>query len=317
MPAPNAPITPEVARQAARWLMLLHEGRLDEAQRQACAHWRAAAPEHERAWQRVEQVQARLGVLPPALAMATLNRERRQALKKLLVLAALLPAGYLGYRQAPWPVWTADYRTAIGERRTLTLADGSRVELNTDSAIDVQFSAGQRLIRLLRGEILVDSGADSASPVHRPLRVASAQGLMQALGTRFDVRQFDGTTLLGVVEGTVRVTPRQGPEQLVEAGQTLRFGAGELGPLQALRADSLQWTQGQLVADDLPLGDFLRELGRYRAGWLRCDDNAARLRISGGFQLDNTDAILAALPATLPVQVVYRSRYWVSIRQRE
>ncbi|MGC4011288.1 MAG: FecR domain-containing protein [Pseudomonas sp.] len=312
----GAPIRPEVARQAAHWLMLMHGSELDSRQQQACHHWRAADPEHERAWQRVQRVQERLGVLPRELAMGTLNRDRRQAMKKLLVLAALLPAGYLGYRQQPWTRWTADYRTAVGERRHVRLVDGSQLDLNTDTRVDLDFNPQQRLIRLLRGEILIESGADSASPVHRPLRVATEQGLLQALGTRFRVRQLDGFTQLQVVQGKVLVRPRQGAERIVEAGQQVIFSALAVEPPRATRSDSLMWTQGQLVADNQPLGDFLRELGRYRNGWLRCDDEAARLRISGGFQLDNTDAILAALPATLPVNVTYRTRLWVSVSTR-
>lgn len=312
----GAPIRPEVARQAAHWLMRLHEGAADNGQQQACSRWRAADPEHERAWQRVQRVQERLGLLPRDLAMGTLNRERRQAMKKLLVLAALLPAGYLGYRQAPWTRWTADYQTAVGERQHLRLADGSLLDLNTDTAVDLDFSDEQRLIHLLRGEILVESGADSQSPTHRPLRVATEQGLLQALGTRFSVRQLDGLTQLQVLQGKVLVMPRQGDGQVVEAGSQVLFSEQVVEKPRPAQADSLLWTQGQLVADDMPLGDFLRELGRYRNGWLRCDSEAARLRISGGFQLDNTDAILAALPATLPVDVSYRTRYWISISKR-
>ena len=66
----------------------------------------------------------------------------------------------------------------------------------------------------------------------------------------------------------------------------------------------------------MPLAEFLGELGRYRHGWLRCRPEVARLLISGAFQLDNSERILAALPATLPVQVEYRTRYWVTVGAR-
>lgn len=82
----------------------------------------------------------------------------------------------------------ADYSAAIGQYRELTLADGTRVVLNTDSAIDVLFDASQRLIRLRRGEILVHTAPDNRVP-SRPLRVTTGEGQMQALGTRFTVRE--------------------------------------------------------------------------------------------------------------------------------
>lgn len=306
----QAPISRDVARQAAHWLVLMHEQSISVAQQQACARWRATDPEHERAWQRVQHVQQQLGGLPPTLAMGTLNRDRREALKALLVLATIAPAGYLGYRLGAEQGWMADYRTAIGARRQLTLADGSVVDLNTDSAIDVRFDAGQRLIRLVRGEVLISTGADAA---RRPLRVASEQGLMEPLGTRFSVRQLSGTTQLAVLQGQVRATPAQAAPQVVQAGQQVSFSASRFGPLRPASALATHWAQGELVVDSLPLEDFLHELTRYRPGWLHCDESAAALRISGCFQLDNSDAILAALPATLGVTVNYRTRYWVTV----
>jgi len=303
-------ISRDVARQAAHWLVLMHDQPLSAAQQLACTRWRAADPEHERAWQRVQHVQQQLGGLPPALAMGTLNRERRQALQALLVLGAMAPASYLGYRFGTGQGWMADYRTVIGERRQLTLADGSVVDLNTDSAIDVRFDAGQRLIRLVRGEILIRSGVDATG---RPLRVASEQGIMEPLGTRFSVRQLDGVTHLAVLEGRVRATPENATPQIIEAGKQVSFSAAAFGPLRTASEQDTGWTQGMLVAENLPLRDFLHELTRYRPGRLHCDESAAALRISGGFQLDNSDAILAALPTTLPVTVSYRTRYWVTV----
>ncbi|MBX8484029.1 FecR domain-containing protein [Pseudomonas cichorii] len=304
----QAPISRDVARQAAHWLVLMHEQPLNPAQQQACARWRATDPEHERAWQRVQHVQQQLGGLPPAIAMGALNRERRQALKTLLVLAAMSPAVYLGYRFGNEQGWMADYRTRTGERQQLTLADGSVVDLNTDSAIDVRFDAGQRLIRLVRGEILISTGVDA-----RPLRVASEQGLMEPLGTRFSVRQLSGTTQLAVLQGRVRATPAHTASHVVESGEQVSFSVDAFGPLRPASELATRWTQGELVAENLPLSDFLQELSRYRPGRLHCDDSASALRISGGFQLDNSDAILAALPTTLPVTVSYRTRYWVTV----
>ncbi len=306
-------ITPEVARQAAHWQMIMLDAQVSPAQQAACARWRAAAAEHEQAWQKAQRVQARLGLLPPQLAMGTLNRERRQVLKQLLVLAILAPTGYVGYRQfAP----QERYATAVGERRRLTLADGTVLDLNTDSIVDVVFDQAQRLVMLKRGEILVDSGADPHSPHHRPLRVASEEGLMEALGTRFLVRQRDASTQLSVFQGAVRVSPISGPQQTIAAGQRLTFNALGQGSAGPAREQDSQWTRGQLIAEEMPLAEFLGELGRYRHGWLRCRPEVARLLISGAFQLDNSERILAALPATLPVQVEYRTRYWVTVSAR-
>lgn len=313
MPSPQPRITPEVARQAANWHMLMLDEAVSPAQRAACSRWRAAAPEHERAWQKALRVQARLGMLPQQLAMGTLNRERRQVMKQMLVLAIVAPLGYVGYRQL---VPQAAYATDVGQLKQMTLADGTLLDMNTDTAVDVDFDAQQRLISLRRGEVLVDSGPDTHSTVYRPLRVATGQGLMEALGTRFMVRQREGTTQLAVFQGAVRVTPARGPAQILEAGQQLTFDALGQGALVAAREQDSQWTRGQLVVEEMPLREFLSELGRYRSGWLRCQPDVGHLLISGAFQLENTDEILAALPATLAVHVDYRTRYWVTVSKR-
>lgn len=313
MHANRSRIRPEVARQAASWYMLMLDEQVSPAEREACARWRAAAPEHERAWLKAQRVQAQLGLLPQRLAMGTLNRERRQTLKQLLVLAIVAPLGYAGYRQA---VPAASHTTAVGEHRRVELADGTVLDLNTNSAVDVNFDPEQRLIHLLRGEILVDSGADAHSVRHRPLRVASNEGLMEALGTRFLVRQRDGSTQLTVFEGAVRVTPAHGLQQVIEAGQQVDFNSQGSGAVAAAREQDSLWTRGRLIAEEMPLSEFLSELGRYRHGWLRCAPDVARLPISGAFQLEKTDQILAALPATLPVHVEYRTRYWVTVTAR-
>lgn len=310
-------VSREVARQAAHWLTLAHAGQMSVRQQQDCQRWRAASAEHERAWQRVVQMQNQLGLLPAEMAMGALNRERRMALKHLLVLAATLPVGYAAQQLVSRQQWLADSRTGIGEWRDLRLADGSHLFLNSDSAVDVLFSREQRLIRLRRGEILIDSGKDSGHAHQRPLRVETAQGVMQALGTRFSVRRLDdqAATCLAVFEGAVRIRSAAGTTTLT-AGQQTRFSANTLGAIAPANEFATSWTRGQLVADSLSLSEFLGELGRYRPGWLRCDPAVADLRISGTFQLANTDAILAALPHTLPVRVEQRTRYWVSISGR-
>jgi transmembrane sensor len=139
--------------------MLMLDDGVSPAQRDACTAG-AAAPEHERAWQKAQRVQAQLGLLPHRLAMGTLDRERRQVLRQLLALAIVAPLGYLGYRQlAP----QAAYATQVGQHQQLTLADGTVLDLNTDTRVDVDFDDDQRLITLRAGEILVDSGPDANS----------------------------------------------------------------------------------------------------------------------------------------------------------
>ncbi|KAG1239275.1 hypothetical protein G6F68_018673 [Rhizopus microsporus] len=101
------------------------------------------------------------------------------------------------------------------------------------------------------------------------------------------------------------------------AGEQGSLTEGGVSAPSAAAPPASDWMRGVLYANQLRLDAFASELGRYRSGVLRCDPEIAHLRISGAFQLNDTDAVLAALPATLPVQVRYRTAYWVTIGPRE
>lgn len=323
MGSPHAPPLDRTAlRQAAQWLMRLHAGAepAPEAFRE-WERWRAQSADNERAWQRAQQLNAQFSTLPPELARSTLNRKmsRRKALASLGGMAVGLPAAWAAWRIAPWSSWAAEYRTATGARREIRLGDGSIVQMNTASAMDVAFDATVRRVILQSGEILVRTAADAAHPaVARPFLVATASGTVRTQDARFTVRQTDEGCLVSVLEGTVEVAPRLVPAQRlrVAAGQCVRFGDTGADTVQALPAGAGEWARGVLVADNLRLADFLAELSRYRPGIVRCDPAVADLRLSGGFQLQDTDRILSLLPATLPVRVVTRTRYWVTVEAR-
>lgn len=319
----QAPLPRAVVRAAAQWLARLHAGPLTAAQRAALARWRSADPQHERAWLRAEQLSGKIGLLPPAVGLQVLDRPRdaaprRSVLQAIALVAAAVPAGYLGWRgmQSQGSGWTAAHRTATGERRSLVLPDGTQLQLNTDTAIDLRFGdGGLRLLVLHHGELAITTGADL--PQQRPFEVETRHGRIRALGTRFVVRQLatETSTQVTVQHSAVQVRPGRAQQHsaIVQVGQQMRFDAYGLQPITPAAPQQDAWTRGLLFASDQRLADFCAELGRYRPGLLRCAPEVAELRISGVFRLDDTDAILAALPHTLPVQLVRRTRWWVGI----
>lgn len=323
--APLAPIAPHVLDEAAEWLMRLHDSAATDADRRACERWRQSHPDHARAWARAELLMNKFGGLPSALAMPSLARPagvgvgaggRRAAIGRLAALLAAVPAGWLGWQLASERGWTAEHRTATGERRELRLADGTRLVLNTASAVDVRFDAAQRLVVLHAGEILITTAPDTAA-VHRPFLVATGSGTAQALGTRFSVRKEDGATHIAVFEGAVRIAPRGAASRVLPAGQQARFRADAIDAATPADEAGVAWAQGMLLADGMRLADFAAELSRYRAGALQCDAAVANLRISGAFPIDDTDRVLQMLVSTYPVDAVTRLRgYWVTLVPR-
>lgn len=314
-------IAPRVLDDAVEWFLRLSSGVASEADRQAWQAWRQADPEHERAWQRTESVTRRFDALPksmlPVLGQPR-SPARRRALGKLVLLASASGAAWLACRDEAWRGWTAQHRTSTGERRAVLLADQSRVLLNAATAMDVRFDAGQRLLALHAGEILVETAADPQAPP-RPFIVRTPEGSIAALGTRFVVRRDDGLSAVQVLEGAVRVAPAgAAPDdaRLVRAGMGLRFTGARADQPEPYAGDPAAWQHGMLQVDSMPLQDFLQELRRYRRGWVDCAPEVARLPISGAFPLADTDRVLATVADTLNLDLRYRTRYWVSMRPR-
>ncbi len=314
------PLDPKILEEAAEWLMRLSENDLSETERAEWEYWKVSSPERNRAWARAQLLQSKFGGLPPSLAMSALDRpsnpERRAALGKLALLLAAVPAGWGSWKLAQSQQWSADYHTAVGQRRELTLADGSQITLNTDTAIDVLFDTRQRLINLREGEILVQTAPDNAAQP-RPFLVSTRQGRMQALGTRFTVREWQPRTQLAVLEGAVQVELADSPQRtpiIVNAGQRTDFSSQAFGSLNPTDRNVGAWTQGMLMADKMRLADFVVELARYRRGFVRCDPAIADLRISGAFPISDTQRSLNMLAQTYPVHVSgHLSGYWVTL----
>lgn len=325
-------IPPAVAQAAVRWLLDLEPGDSAAAcrKRQQWQSWLDADPLHAQAWQRMAQIDGQLRGVPTAVAVQTLASpalSRRHAVRLAVMLGAgaggLLALGHSPLGEQAWLSASADLSTATGEQQRTVLADGTRLLLNTATAVDLRYSSSERLIVLRAGEIQIESAADPspdpATGQARPLRVRSSQGWARAIGTRFSVRQYADDTLVQVQEGQVELQLL--PDLRDDMGQTLRLAAGEQGRIAAsglLRqgpapAAGLAWTQGMLVADDMRLGDFIAELARYRPGRLHCTPEAAALRVSGSYPLADTDKVLAALSQTLPLRISSRTRWWVTV----
>lgn len=312
---------PESVLDAAfHWAVVLHSGTAGEAERRDFEAWLAARPAHRSAWRRVQAVEQELDAVRPAAGRAaeTLHRmaDRRDRQRRFaaglgcLVVTAML-VGLLVKLSPVWQPWRAQHVTATAERRALTLPGGARVHMNSGTALDIERGEAGTAIRLHRGKILVDSG--SAAPADKP-RVVTRDGRFTPLGTRFVVARQSGATELAVIHGRVAVEAGAGQPTRARAGQRWRVADGRT---RRLAPDGLApgaWADGIVDADNARLGDVLAALGEYRRGRLRCDPAAADLRVTGIFRLDDTDAALAALARSLPVQIDRVSGWWVSVR---
>ncbi|MYM33354.1 DUF4880 domain-containing protein [Duganella sp. FT94W] len=312
--SPSSAIPLAVRKQAVTWLVELQSATADEDTHRRWRQWRDADLTHAQAWARVAAFGDTLQSLPPHIAQAALqapsSAARRKALKTLALLIGVGGAGWLT-AQTPWRAWSADHVTGVGERATLALEDGTEVQMNAGSALNVRYTAGARRLQLLRGEILVTTARD---PQGRPFSVDTEQGNARALGTRYLVRQLADHSAVTVFEGAVELRPaRAGQPRRIEAGQQASYSSVVVDPPQPADDAASAWVDGMLVAQDMPLPVFLEALDRYREGRLYCAPDAAHLTVSGTYPLADADRVLALLQTTLPVTVDHYTRYWTTV----
>ncbi|EHK66468.1 FecR domain-containing protein [Achromobacter arsenitoxydans] len=314
-------LSPAVAQRALEWLVELQADAVAPETVREWTCWRAAHPDHERAWLRIESVRGTLQPLvcpaSAAIAHAALSApaapHRRRALKAMGVLALAGGATWSAGQYTPWREWTSDHRTRVGERRNLILPDGTRLALNTDSAIDVRFSAAERRVALIAGEILVATAHEA-----RPFLVETGHGTARALGTEYTVRLLDASTEVGVYQGAVQIRPRDdaGHGLTLQAGLRANYSSHGVDAPSPAEENRLAWKDGFIVARAMRLDDFIAELGRYCRDSLSCDPAVAGMRLSGSFPVNDIDKVLAALRATLDIRVEAHTRLWGGRRLR-
>jgi ferric-dicitrate binding protein FerR (iron transport regulator) len=327
---PAADVPSRILDEAIAWAVKLSSGTARPEDHEACAAWRDQDPAHEQAWQRLQTVDQQFRLIPGGanqLACRTLEQadryrsaSRRQVLK-IAVLAAMAGCTGLLVRRSPWRR-QATYTSAVGTRRPINLADGSRLLLNSNTIIDVVFTPLCRTILLRQGEVFIETGADPASPIgSREFWVETPHARLEAIGTRFLVREETNQTRLQVTDGAVAVQLESGhvifrPGDMVWVDTTCNF----LRRVDYPDHDPMAWTRGAIVARRMRLEDFARELNRQYATQVRVDPDVAELRVSGVFQLDGANAfdrILNALTNTLPIKMIRAGEHCVMIIKME
>lgn len=290
--------------EAAAWHTRLGEPRVSTETVEAFFAWRKVA-ENAEAYRRVEQVWASTASLSsdPALAGevdAVLSRTtKRQGGPRRLVLGLgiLTAMGLLG--SAGWVLFDGRgvYATSIGEQRSVQLADGSSVRLDTDTRVRVRFSGSQRMVELERGQALFDVEHDA----RRPFVVEAGQTKVTAVGTLFDVRRRGNSTEVTLVSGVVDVV-RAGEGQRARLDPGQRVMAGQ-GPLRVSNIDvgaATSWADGRMVFRNTALVDAVAEVNRYLTDPVILDaPGLEREAVNGIFKTGDRDAFVLAASESL------------------
>lgn len=300
--------------EAAAWLARLREPGASELDRRAFARWRDADPARAHAYSEAQALWDDLAA-PAAAALARCPVPRSAGAVGLNPRPAFLPpwaamaAGIL--LLALSGAWLAggglddlraDYVTAVGETRVVELADGSRATLNTDTALAVDMTGGERRLRLLRGEAFFEAARDPA----RPFVVAATAGEVRVLGTRFNLRAEAGGAVAAVEEGVVAVIPAASPGAALTltAGQAARVEAAAVHRLESVEpADETAWRRGQLVFYRAPLGEVAAALNQRHRGYIGILSDDLRARpVTGVFDATRPVAAVDLIEAALGVR---------------
>lgn len=333
---------------AAEWMRLLAEGdTLSEAQCEEYAQW-IQSPGAEGALSRVESTYSLSAQLhtDPDIAELILQSKgspsvepKGRDFKKHVALAAAFVLATIGFvvgqktDRDPVIAPLVIHQTTTGERRAVTLEDGSVVTLNTASEIHVDYSARQRRVILARGEALFDVQKDKS----KPFVVRAGAGEITALGTIFDVRIYgndSNSVKVALLEGKISVEktlPDFQPNQdlgeqtiskkLLSSGESLLFSDNTMGEVKKIVdvSQTAAWKDGTVYFTNAPLADIVAEINRYSVRKIVIQDAALKNeRLNAYFNLDDGsyDSLLFALKENFGVKWYLQSGTTVLYREK-
>lgn len=340
----------QIRAEASDWFVSFRYDDVDADARTRFSEWLRRSPEHIQAYLDIAGIWARLPDSDPdaRLDVSALISRARESGAEVVALTAR-SGGIEKRRDRAWnwralaasvagvclvagiAAWIAlnakdSYSTQIGEQRSITLDDGSSIDLNSRSRIRVRFSDKERFVELLAGQALFQVAKDAA----RPFVVRSGDAQVQAIGTRFDVYRKPTGTIVTVVEGRVAVLPNQAdagnagrpilsmdPARAIEvavpgllyvsAGEQVAVSAAQapVAPTSADVAAATAWVQKKLIFNATPLRQVADEFNRYSTRVLVIEDaELGRLGISGVYSSTDPSSLLRFLRAVPEIRII-------------
>lgn len=308
-PMPATQIQAEPQQEALEWFSRLRQPGCDEGERQAFGRW-CQEPLNAHAYAELEACWQQLQV-PPARLRPRLLKVRRSYLGKLLAMLFLLMLGAAAYLY--WPLMqrlASELATDVGERRSVRLADGSTLNLDSASAMNVDLRGRTRHLQLVQGQVYLEVVLDG-----RAMEVQVDDARIQVYGTRLMVARHADHDELVVLTGKAMVI-QGGDQRMVSAGERVTFTGTRINTVQKADIKTTDaWRSGQLHASEMPLGQLIERLASYqgRRVWVM-DERTAYRRVSGNFNLDRPGETLKDLAAEQHLHVHDVLGQWLIIR---
>lgn len=310
-------------QEAARWQARLGAEDCSEADRQAFLEWQRGHADRARKTQLAQSVltgvdelarQSRLRSLADE-AFAEYDTANRRTSRRWVMPAAVAATlafailGCLLVMQKFPAEQSVAYETAASERREVTLSDGSSIQMDIGTRLQVTMAADERVVDLLAGRAIFQVAHDTT----RPFSVDAGGSRTTALGTQFQVQREEGQVTVTLTEGSVAVTPdhedsqRESWQERLVPGEQLTLNAATAQRYKKFVDPAIvtSWRQGRHLFRATPLAEAVEEVNRYASRKVRLGDPAlAELQVGGNFIAGDSEQIVAAFAAVLPVRIV-------------
>jgi len=326
------------SNEAVDWFVKLRSTEVSSGDRHAYEQWLLADESHQHDFDAIASEWSDLDNIDDwarsELAQINLNANLIHRRRKTLWTSGFASAAVLALAVILWPLMGQDsdlYQTDRAERREISLADGSRMHLNSASTVEVSFDAEVRKLVLKKGEGVFDVEHDSM----RPFVVLAGKSKVIALGTRFSVYHIseddiqvtvlDGRVAIVPIDQSVETAVKQFPQDIspvrktsqnkqlnsliLEADQQVQLGAkGQISSLVEVRAvNEAAWIEGKLVFNNTPLREVVRELSRYTPGEILVDQNVPDHPVTGIIHIRSSETMLGLLSQVVPITPIKQS----------
>jgi len=298
-PPPNE----RLLKQALEWFFLLQSESCTDENRQQFNRWYYKSEANQAAYAHAELLWSDLNQLKKAIDIPGLEEARQPRSKRRLVRARgiaalmLVSSGLISLGWMEYHAETVTYSTQLGEQQTITLSDGSTIDLNTATRLHARISPLQRNIILDTGEAIFDVQHERV----RSFNVRTEALFIRDIGTRFNVRLQNDVVSVAVLQGAVEINGErmdEGYQRWYQPG----VGLSSLQPIDATEIEA--WTQGRLIFRQAPVKEVVSELERYHSvHFVFAEPSIANATLSGTFDTDDLDLFLNSLEKILPVKI--------------
>ena len=298
---------------ALQWAVVLGSGEVQRDQRLSFNQWLIDDPLHSLAWQRIQMIEqdfSTLRQLSDDHSSAKNPPKKRQFLKLLSAVVACVMVLTIAIEgRVNLHAWRSAYATTLGQVQHIQLAGGTKISLDSLSAINIDSSSSAPIITLLSGSIFIDSSAASSS---KKPTIVTNDASFTPIGTQFIVNSNSKQSSLQVLAGQVKIAAKDFQLKVLE-GNSWSINDGIATPMINSGIKAGGWRQGVIEANNARLAEVLQALQPYHRGKIYYTSDVANLRVTGTFRLEDTNSALLVISAALPIDITSYTQWWTHI----